>query len=82
MSEKKMVYQKEYKIRMVGDGGIEASIPKEVVEQAARKEGMSLEDFIKSHRILHLYNDFTDFAAAYRFVPAVKTEVVEDPRVA
>jgi hypothetical protein len=79
---KKVVYRKEYKIRLVGDGGVEASIPRVIVERAARQAGMSLEDFVRTHRIVHLYNDFTDFTAAYRFVPAVKTEEIEVPEIA
>ena len=79
--EKKTVYQKEYKIRMVGDGGIEVTIPKVVVERAARKAGMSLLEFIQTHKIVHLFNDFTDFDAAYRFAPIEPSEQIEVPGI-
>ena len=79
---KEVVYQKDYKIRIVGDGGIEASIPKVIVERAARKAGLTLEKFVETHRILHLFNDFPDFVAAYRFIPAEKTEEIEVAEIA
>jgi hypothetical protein len=65
---KKELYQKGYKMREAG-GGYEVTIPKLVVERGARKAGLSLEDFIKKFRVIHLFNDFPDFDGAYRFEP-------------
>lgn len=75
---KKAVYKKEYKMRKVGDGGFEATIPIEVIRRAAAKAGMEPEEFVKTHKVAHLYNDFKDFDAAYKFVPDEPTEEVED----
>ena len=69
MEDKHDTYQKEYRIRPVGDGGIEISVPKLIVERAARRAGVSIDDFIKSHNVIHLFNDFKEFDAAYKFVP-------------
>ncbi len=75
---KQSVYHKRYKIRKVGTGGIEISVPKIVVERAARKEGMSLEKFMESFDVLHLFNDFDGFDAAYRFVPVAEEMDIEE----
>lgn len=71
---KKILYEKGYKMRVVG-GGFAGTIPKLVIERAARKAGLSPEEFIKEYRVIHLFNDFPDFDAAYRFEPKEKMEV-------
>lgn len=73
---KKVTYRKECTIRLVGIGGVEVTIPKLVVDRAARAEGQTLEEFVKTHRLVHLFNDFTDFDAAYRFERIKDTEVI------
>jgi hypothetical protein len=62
----KTLYQKGYKMREAG-GGYEVTIPKLVVERAARKAELPLDEFIKQYRVIHLFNDFPDFDGAYRF---------------
>ena len=78
----KIVYRKEVKMRVVGMGGIEVTIPKIIIERAANKAGQTPKEFAKSHKVVHLFNDFRDFDAAYRFVPVQETEKIEVPEVA
>ena len=78
---KKIVYRKEYRIRKVGDGGAETMIPRVVIEREARKRGISLDELIRTHKIVHLFDDFEDFAAAYRFVPAPEKEELDVPGI-
>lgn len=80
-SRKEVVYRKEYTIRKVGDGGVQTIIPKVVIERAARKEGLSVEEFIKRYKIVHLFNDFEDAAALYRFAPKDETDEINVPIV-
>lgn len=61
-------------MRAVG-GGFAATIPKLVIERAAKKAGLSPKDFIKKYKVIHLFNNFRDFDAAYRFEPKEKMEV-------
>lgn len=71
-------------MRLVGDGGIEISVPKIVVERAARRAGMSIEEFVRTHRVVHLFNDFKQFDAAYRFEPISQQnqiEIVTEPEI-
>lgn len=79
MSEIQNTYQKEYRIRSVGDGGIEISVPKLIVERAARRAGLPLDDFVKNYNVIHLFNDFKEFDAAYKFVP--KTDASQTKEV-
>ena len=74
---KKVTYRKECKIRVVGVGGVEVTLPKLVIERAARAEGQTIEEFVKTHKLVHLFNDFTDFDAAYRFERIKETEEIE-----
>ena len=80
MGKKKVVYRKEYRMRAVGAGGAETTIPKIVIEREARKQGISPDAFIKSFKVVHLFDDFDDFAAAYRFVPDPEKETITVPR--
>ena len=81
MGKKRIVYRKEYRMRAVGAGGAETTIPKIVIEREARKRGISPRDFIKSFKVVHLFDDFENFAAAYRFVPAPETEELDVPEI-
>jgi len=78
---KEVVYRKEYRMRPVGIGGVEVTIPKLVIERAARRAGQTSEEFIKTHKVVHLFNDFSDFDAAYRFIPLENTEEITIPEV-
>ena len=74
---KKVTYRKECKIRVVGVGGVEVTIPKLVIDRAARSEGQNLEEFVRTHKLVHLFNDFSDFDAAYRFERIKETEEID-----
>jgi len=74
----KLAYRKEFKMRMVGMGGVEVTIPKVIVDRAARLENQTIEEFVKTHKVVHLYNDFTDFNAAYRFERIQETEEISE----
>ena len=52
-----------------------------MVERAARENKQTIEDFVRTHDVIHLFNDFTDFTAAYRFVPKEEVEDIEIPSV-
>ena len=79
MNQKKIAHRKRYRMRMVGTGGVESTIPKVVVERAARENKQTVEDFVMTHDVIHLFGDFTDFTAAYRFVPREDVEDIEIP---
>ncbi len=74
----KLAYRKEFKMRMVGMGGVEVTIPKVIVDRAARLENQTIEEFVKTHKVVHLYNDFADFNATYRFERIQETEEISD----
>ena len=75
----KTAYRKVYRIRSFGRGGYEVTVPGIILDRAARARGMTIEEFAKSHRIVHLFNDFEGFDAAYRFEKAEvsDTEILE-----
>ena len=65
--------KKYYKIRAVGDGGFEISVPRELVERAAARAGMEINKFLETHRVAILYDNFEDVDGAFRFeVPKEK----------
>ena len=79
---KQSVYRKRYKIRKVGSGGYEFCVPKMILERAADKEGISLDEFLAKFEVVHLFNDFDNVAAMYRFDPIKDdSEQVEIPEV-
>jgi len=78
---KKVVYRKEYELRKVGRGGVETTIPRIVLEREARRRGLSYEEFIERYKIVHLFNDFEDIAAAYRFIPKEEIEEIQIPEI-
>ena len=51
-------YTKSYKMRFVGPGSVEATLPKPIVEREARKVGLSVEEFIEQYQVEYLFNDF------------------------
>lgn len=51
-------YAKSYRMRSVGPGSLEATIPRTIVEREARKWGLSVEEFIKVFQIEYLFDDF------------------------
>ena len=51
-------YSKAYKMRLVGPGSLEATIPRAIVEREARKYRLSIEEFIKVFQVEYLFNDF------------------------
>lgn len=77
---KKSVYRKAYRLRAVGPGGYETMVPLVVVEKEARKRGLTPDEFAKRFQVVHLFNDFVDFAAAYRFEP-IEEEIVAPPEI-
>ena len=51
-------YAKSYKMRFVGPGSVEATLPKPIVEREARRLGLTVEEFIEQYQVEYLYNDF------------------------
>ena len=51
-------YSKSYKVRIVGPGSLEATIPRAIVEREARRANLSIEEFIKCYQVEYLFNDF------------------------
>ncbi len=76
---KKVAYKKDYRMRQVGVGGVSVLIPRIVIDRAAERENQTVAAFIRTHKVTHLFNDFTDFDAAYRFTPIETTEEIEVP---
>ncbi len=62
-------YRKTYRMQATGAGGntIRTSVPSEIVEKEARKQKMTIEQFIKEFRVEWLYNGFE--GAWARFIP-------------
>jgi hypothetical protein len=77
-----ITYRKAYKMRTVGTGGYEVTVPKEIVERAARKRGLSVDEFLKRYKLVHLFNDFKTIDAAYRFEPIEEDiEILTPPEI-
>ncbi len=66
----RLAYRKIYRLRPYGRGGYEVTVPGLILERAARSRGLTLEEFVRTHRVVHLFNDFKGFDAAYRFEKA------------
>lgn len=75
----KVAYRKGYRVRLFGKGGYEITVPKIIIERAAMSKDLTIEEFIKTHKVVHLFNNFTSFDAAYRFEPAMESgqEILE-----
>ncbi|MBA7702255.1 hypothetical protein ES703_111015 [subsurface metagenome] len=54
----KDAYAKSYRVRSVGPGSLEVTIPRAIVEREARKWGLSIEEFIKVFQIEYLFDNF------------------------
>jgi hypothetical protein len=63
-------YCKSYKMRLVGPGSIEATIPRPIIEREARRVKLSIEEFIQLYQVEYLFNDFG--GAFLRFVKKTK----------
>jgi hypothetical protein len=70
-------YIKSYRMRMVGPGSLEATIPRAIVEREARKYELSIEEFIKLYEIQYLFNDFGGAFLRFRKQPREDEEVVK-----
>lgn len=64
------LYTKAYKMRTVGEGdrSIEVTLPRQVIERAARRRGMSIEQFIEMFRAVAHFGDLEE--VRYTFEPA------------
>ena len=51
-------YVKAYKMRWVGPGSLEATIPRALVDREARRQNLSIQEFIKVYQVQYLFNDF------------------------
>jgi len=54
----KDAYTKSYRVRSVGPGSLEATIPRVIVEREAKRWGLSIEEFIKLFQVEYLFDDF------------------------
>lgn len=70
-------YSKSYKMRMVGPGSLEATIPRAVVEREARRYRLSIAEFIKLYQIEYLFNDFGGAFLRFKRQPS---EDEEEPK--
>jgi len=61
-------YQKVYKMRRVGDEGQNTvvSIPPEVIEKEARKQGMTVTEFTEQFCIVAEFNSFEGIHYTFR----------------
>jgi len=62
----KDAYVKSYKMRMVGPGSIEVTLPSVLVKQEASKAGLTIAEFIKQYQIEYLFGSWGVFI---RFIP-------------
>ena len=65
----RLAYRKMYRLRPYGKGGYEITVPGIILDRAARSRGLTIEEFVRTHKVVHLFNNFTSFDAAYRFEP-------------
>ena len=49
-------YRATFKMRIVGEGSVEVTLPKVVVVREARKHGLSLQEFVKQFRAVANFN--------------------------
>ena len=70
----KNAYKREYKIRAVGEGKMNAivSIPREVIQREAEKLGITPEEFVRKYRATAHFDDFQ--GVYYTFKPAESEE--------
>jgi len=67
MIDKLDAYTKTYKMRPVGDGGVEVTIPLLVIEREARKNGLTVTEFVKRFRAIAHFDSFD--GVYYTFTP-------------
>jgi len=70
----KDAYAKSYRMRSVGPGSLEATIPRAIVEREARKWGLSIEEFIKVFQIEYLFDDFDGAFLRFKKQPSEDEE--------
>lgn len=70
-------YSKAYKMRMVGPGSLEATIPRAIVEREARRCRLSIEEFIKVYQVEYLFNDFGGAFLRFKRQPGEDEEAPE-----
>jgi hypothetical protein len=63
-------YSRSYKMRFVGPGSVEATIPPAVIEREARKSNLTIREFIKHYQVEYLFGDFG--GAFVRFIKVSK----------
>jgi len=70
-------YSKACKMRMVGPGSLEATIPRAIVEREARRYKLSIEELIKLYQVEYLFNDFGGAFIRFRRQPSEDEEVLK-----
>jgi len=73
----KGAYAKSYRMRSVGPGSLEATIPRVIVEKEARKWGLSVEEFIKVAQVEYVFDDFGGAFLRFKKRPSQGKEEVE-----
>jgi len=60
MVEMRDAYKRRYKMRALGQGGLNTvvSLPRVVIEREAEKRGLTIEKFIERFRAVAHYNNF------------------------
>lgn len=71
-------YTKAYKMRLVGPGSLEATIPRAIVEREARRYSLSVEEFIQVYRVEYLFDDFGGAFLRFRKA-AEQSDVTKEP---
>ena len=74
--EKREAYTRPYKIREVGPGSVEVTLPKQVVEKEARRHGLTVAEFVEKFRAVAYYDAFE--GVYYRFEPATLADAIPD----
>lgn len=69
-------YIKSYRMRMVGPGSLEATIPRVIVEREARKFKLSVEEFIRLFQVEYLFNDFGGAFLRFKRLPGEDEETL------
>ncbi len=74
----KDAYTKSYRMRSVGPGSLEATIPRAIVEREAKRWGLSIEEFIKIFQVEYLFDDFSGAFLRFKRQPS---EDEEEPKI-
>ena len=70
-------YTKTYKMRIVGPGSLESTIPRAIVEREARRCKLSIEEFIKVYQVEYLFDDFGGAFLRFKGQPSEDEEEPE-----